>query len=76
MRHVRVAILNVGEQSRDDMLVQSVGDATGSVYGGLGQRWLVEEHVHKIAKESRCRASVVIACIKVVHAYENIVAGY
>ena len=58
------------------MLVESVGDATGAVDGGLGERGLVEEHVHEVAQEASGRAAIVIARIEIVGADEHVVAGH
>ena len=57
------------------MLVEGVCDSTGAVYGRLGQRGLVEKHVHEVAQKARGRAAIVVARVEVVRAYKHVVAG-
>lgn len=58
------------------MFVERVCDATGAVDRGLGERRLVEEHVHEVAQETRRRAAVVVARVQVACRYEYVVAGH
>lgn len=58
------------------MFVERVCDATGAVDGGLGERRLVEEHVHEVAQETRRRTAVVVARVQVACRYEYVVAGH